>query len=870
MSAFDDGLRRLHEISDEVVGSRVRDERRREYGTLTSATPTGFTVRFPIEGRDLPYPYDAFAAGVLRFDFPTEMRLRETILALGRSERAAAKAGVQRLPSLRPAAPAPTPAAAPPPVEPTPAPQSAPMDDFTRDVMTVLSPPPYGTDESVAALVGVAVTPKDTPLNREKGNVGARGGSPKPGRIDGVRWVPLPTKPRGMTPTEWEQKVAEYEAGDVYLRWSIRIRTDGVPGWTPVSEDTLLANFTLNARATPAATVAAIRARAEQIRLEISRRQEAGRTTRAGYEAPEETRARLTATRAPAAITPVFGTTMEAEIMSMVQARPVAVTFAVAGQAPILDKAKFSDIGKTVNTVIRLLREQYPKFEESYRLDRAAWEAAGSRGKAPIFPWSILILEMSNGSRVQIDLRTGLAYDPPRTSEEVTRRLEALLTLPKVGPTRPDTRAANEMRENLRRMGATEYGPGGRQYGSEALLREVRDAEFSATPGPLLRAADPGIEGQTRTGADLYRYRGKSKFQRMVEATPITETAETRLARAKEFGEVSDEELRDIIEGLAIATGERITASAAETTFRRQIKLKEGENPDGRYVRIAPGEFMVLGTTRIFSEPRAQAFIRQLGLEPQRVRMSSLGGAAVEAAEDFPTPVVPRTSSLPSLRPVPVEEEEQEESASSAVIGTANITREIIDLNPEVLFLVPGRATARGVEPLAKELADRPNVVPIPLKGGKRAFTDADAEKSLPLISTAFAYPASVLSVERTFPSSMRSTIVVIPEDVFGKHGAELKKSAPQTYAYVEQQLEALESGDSVYPRAARWSASEGDFYVLVKSADVQRARDGSEYYIFTSGMGAPVDQITFPEDFDDKRDWAAMLDYFVRASTAP
>jgi hypothetical protein len=752
-----------------------------------------------------------------------------------------------------------TPAAAPPPVEPTPAPQSAPMDDFTRDVLTVLSPPPYGTDESVAALVGVAVTPKDTPLNREKGNVGARGGSPKPGRIDGVRWVPLPTKPRGMTPTEWEKKVAEYEAGDVYLRWSIRVRTDGVPGWTPVSEDTLLANFTLNARATPAATVAAIRARAEQIRLEISRRQEAGRTTRAGYEASEEARARLTTTRAPAAITPVFGTTMEAEIMSMVQARPVAVTFAVAGQAPILDKMRFSDTGKTVNTVIRLLREQYPKFEESYRMDRAAWEDAGSRGKAPIFPWSILILEMSNGSRVQIDLRTGLAYDPPRPSEEVTRRLEALLTLPKVGPTRPDTRAANEMRENLRRMGATEYGPGGRQYGSEALLREVRDAEFSATPGALLRAADPGIEGQTRTGAELYRYRGKSKFQRMVDVTPITETAETRLARAKEFGEVSDEELRDLVEGLAIATGERITASAAETTFRRQIKLKEGENPDGRYVRIAPGEFMVLGTTRIFSEPRAQAFIRQLGLEPQRVKMSSLGGAAAAAAaENFPTPVAPARR-MPFDPTASGEEEEEEESASSGVIRTANITREIVDLNPEVLFLVPGRATARGVEPLATDLADRPNVVPIPLKGGKRAFTDADAEKSLPLISTAFAYPATALREDK---------VVVIPEDVFGKHGAELKKSAPQTYAYVEQQLEALESGDPVYPRAARWSAPEGDFYVLVKSDDVQRTRDGSEYYIFTSGMGAPVDEITFPEDFDSTRDWAAMLDYFVRAST--
>ena len=91
MSAYDDGLRRLSEIADEIVGSRVRDERRREYGTLTSATPTGFAVRFPTEGRDLPYPYDAFAAGVLRFDFPTEMRLRETVLALGRSERAAAK-----------------------------------------------------------------------------------------------------------------------------------------------------------------------------------------------------------------------------------------------------------------------------------------------------------------------------------------------------------------------------------------------------------------------------------------------------------------------------------------------------------------------------------------------------------------------------------------------------------------------------------------------------------------------------------------------------------------------------------------------------------------------------------------------------------
>ena len=95
-----------------------------------------------------------------------------------------------------------------------------------------------------------------------------------------------------------------------------------------------------------------------------------------------------------------------------------------------------------------------------------------------------------------------------------------------------------------------------------------------------------------------------------------------------------------------------------------------------------------------------------------------------------------------------------------------------------------------------------------------------------------------------------------------------MKKSAPQTYAYVEQQLEALETGEPVYPRAALWSAPEGDFYALVKSGDVQRARDGSEYYIFTSGMGAPVDEITFPEDFDSTRDWAAMLDYFVRAST--
>ena len=911
MSAFDDGLRRLHEISDEIEGARVYDLRRREYGTLKAATPQGFMVRFPIEGRDLPYPADAFSSGVMRFDYPTEMRIRETVIALGRSAREAAKSGPRVRPPVGPVTPV-----APPPPPPVPEPAAAaapaaaapltPPEAFARDVKTILDTDfeiliATAQDKEAAfrafsdrvkgALVGVAVTPYATPKNVAKGNVGPRGGL-RPGLISAVAWRPRPTREDTETAQAYAAKLArQEEAGEIFV-WSLTIRTEGVSGFTKVTSLTLFDEFALSLSATPAANVAAVRALAQEIRDTAADRQRLQALTAQSSRTRGSDTSRLGRFPAQAAPTPVFASSLEAEIMGMMQARPVAITFAVSGLGYILNMARFTDLGKGVNAVIRELRDALPKFRDAYEDDFAAWEEGGRQGKAPKFPWSVIILEMSNGSRVQIDPRTGTAYDPARPSEEVTRRLEVVLTTPKVGPTHPDTRAANEMRENLQRVGATEYGPGGRQYGSEALLREVRDAEFGGT-GPLLRAADPGIEGQTRRGADLYRYRGKSRFQRMVEATPITETAETRLARAKQLGAYDPAALRDVEEALAIASGERITATSAETAFRRRIKLKEGENPDGRYINIAPGEYMIIGTARIFSKARAEAFLQNLGLTPRLITFADLGVAGAAAGAAAAAASAPRSTRRPPVGvPVPLppsapeEEEEEEEdededeseeedtSPVSLVQRAKTITRQIVDLNPNVLFLVAGRATSEGVEPLAKELAGRPNVVPIPLKGGKRAFTDADAEKSWPLISTAFAYPATALRAEETFPSSMRSTIVVIPEDVFGKQGEELKKSAPKTFAYVEQQLEGLETGEPVYPRAARYEASEGDYYVLVKSEDVQRGPDGSEYYILGGvggfGGGARADQIVFPEDFESTRDWAAMLDYFVNASTAP
>jgi hypothetical protein len=651
MSAFDDGLRRLHEISDEIEGARVYDLRRREYGVLKSATPTGFTVRFPIEGRDLPYPVDAFAAGVLRLDYPTEMRLRETVIALGRSARAATQSG----PRVRRPVGIATPVAPPPPVSepaaaaaPGAATPLTPDEAFARDVKTILD-----TDFEIliatardkraafdafvervrATLRGVAVLPHRTPKNVEKGNIGQRG-KPRPGAVITVGWRPLPTKPTEMSARAWSTKLAEYEASGDYLVWGVTIRVEGVPGFTQATNLTLFDEFALNLSATPASSVAAVRALAQEVRDAAAERQRLqALTAREGIRSRDSGPSRISRVGEQAVATPVFASSMEAEVMGMMQARPVAITFAVSGLGYILNMARFTDLGKGVNAVIRELRDALPKFRDAYEDDFAAWEEGGRQGKAPKFPWSVIILEMSNGSRVQIDPRTGIAYDPARPSEEVTRRLEVVLTTPKVGPTHPDTRAANEMRENLQRMGATEYGPGGRQYGSEALLREVRDAEFGGT-GSLLRVADPGIEGQTRTGADLYRYRGKSKFQRMVEATPITETAETRLARAKQLGAYDPAALRDIEEALAIASGERITASAAETAFRRRIKLKEGENPDGRYINIAPGEYMIIGTPRIFSKARAEAFLQNLGLTPRLITFADLGiaGAAAPAA----------------------------------------------------------------------------------------------------------------------------------------------------------------------------------------------------------------------------------------------
>ena len=94
------------------------------------------------------------------------------------------------------------------------------------------------------------------------------------------------------------------------------------------------------------------------------------------------------------------------------------------------------------------------------------------------------------------------------------------------------------------------------------------------------------------------------------------------------MGATTEAELRDIEEALAIAAGERLTASASETSFRRRIKLAEDENPDGRYVRIAPGEYMILGTKRMFSRERAEAFLRALGLTPQLITIGTQIGRA--------------------------------------------------------------------------------------------------------------------------------------------------------------------------------------------------------------------------------------------------
>ena len=625
-NVFLKGLERLTEVPDLVLDAPVVSPRLGD-GVITAVDPTqGFYVKFRLEGRPVWLPKDAFFTGALRFPLAAENARRDAIITLGRAQ-AAALPGRGR-PTLDPFV---GPTAPPPRAAPTPSstPSAAARTPLETAIEVLLSPKPVSNEVAVNALVGLPVVTTT--------------GRPVRGTVTAVRWPESPALSRGQVLDT--------------TRYELWVLTINRPGQKPTSVNVNYVDFLEQyapADDVPPEIAARVIGTANAIQAEYARLRDVGEAAareRAGIRrlAGTETGVRRaapsvvqTAQQALLGVSRGAGQSAEdaenraALAFAMAQRQNVAVggiTWYIAGLGYMLDPfsedpaLRETSRNITMPEVVKLMKKLLPGFNDAYREAQAAW-AEHRTGKAPQYPYSVVVLELTNGERREVDPRSYQVKTDPEgrlsPSDYATETLRTAITLPKVSRTHPDTIAANELRDNLARMGATESGPGGRSYASDALRAELQGMSGRG----YLAAADPRLEGQVRSAVELYRHRGPSKFLRMRQETRATtprETPEDRLARAEALGyPLTQAEYTDVSEAMRIYAGERITASASQTAFKRKITLKPDEEPTGQYIRVAGDDVLILGTERVMAEPRAQEFLRRLGLTPELVE---IGGA---------------------------------------------------------------------------------------------------------------------------------------------------------------------------------------------------------------------------------------------------
>ena len=120
--------------------------------------------------------------------------------------------------------------------------------------------------------------------------------------------------------------------------------------------------------------------------------------------------------------------------------------------------------------------------------------------------------------------------------------------------------------------------------------------------------------------------------------------------------------------------------------------------------------------------------------------------------------------------------------------NTMFITREFIRLNPSILFVFGDNDERNGYGGMAKEFRGEPNAIGIRTKKAPRMddaafYTDDEFEDNAKKIDEDIATIIRCMKIVYT--------ILYIPEGI-GKGLASLEEKAPQTFRYLESQLNQL------------------------------------------------------------------------------
>lgn len=131
------------------------------------------------------------------------------------------------------------------------------------------------------------------------------------------------------------------------------------------------------------------------------------------------------------------------------------------------------------------------------------------------------------------------------------------------------------------------------------------------------------------------------------------------------------------------------------------------------------------------------------------------------------------------------------------------ITREYVRSNRDKLFLFGDNLERRGFGGQAAAMRGEPNTVGIPTKKSpnnrnEAFFTDRELEQNKAAIDAAFA------EISRSASDSIR--VIVVPFAGLGTGRAQLRKRAPQTFAYPQRKLTELSSPEDLHPFSHTYS----------------------------------------------------------------
>jgi hypothetical protein len=486
--------------------------------------------------------------------------------------------------------------------------------------------------------------------------------------------------------------------------------------------------------------------------------------------------------------------------------RVMGFTLAVAGMGLLLDmelvtsKDQREALVDFAIAAQKRLRTAFERARKDWEDDKKLYEAGQGEkpGNAPKFPFVYMVAELSDGSRREIDLMekrgmTGKLMPPTGqmrrhvSTDLVNAKLVAILNADRMVRGDPNVTAANQLRDTLVAGGYRVAGPGG-YYPSDDLKRELDGLNM----GYILDRATPMIAGVTMDPQQLYTFRGKSKLQRSAERIGSTEKPMDRARRVARLGlPVTEEEAAQTELLLQATLGYDVTPVAAETSFRRGIKLKPEEQPTGKIVRGEDGQYYIVGTTRSFgSAIRAMAFLGRLGFDNAEV---------VDAEPAGPRPPRVGYSSLvltEEEEPEETEEfeddeyeDEDEEIDRGEVIRIPEITAATAASLSAGLFLFEDAVKQQGAPKSIVELRALPNTIALATKlspslESSAYFKDSDFAKAKAEIDEVFDVLEERLASGR---------IVILPEAALGTGAADLPRRAPKIFAYLMEKVAQLE-----------------------------------------------------------------------------